>query len=221
MENAPLPLTATEETLKEFIANHVKKAGKAFYEGKYTSDLDEWIREAGERAHALHMALKLRGHEPKHHRYMVENRGMPSDNPHFYMHFHPLEDLLKFLHDPHANDDPEDQTIGEEFTFAVYSKRWGREDTYRITRTELGWDVRHLMIGGPCDKGGRPFLFDNFRQDAIQYPSDLSGWLEWLWNKAADEGLPSDIVQSSLQELAEWVTTVEAHRPTGQVWQGY
>jgi hypothetical protein len=37
---------------------------------------------------------------------MIKNRQSQPDEPHFYMHYHPIEDLLKFLDDPHANDDP-------------------------------------------------------------------------------------------------------------------
>jgi hypothetical protein len=216
-----IELTSDEQKLREYIQERVTQAGMAFHEGRLGRDLDKWILEAGEKAHELHLSLKARGHEPKHHAYMIENREMPADHPDFYMHFHPLEDLLKFLNDPHANDDPEDQTLGVEFKFSVYSKRWGRDDTYRITRTEVGWDVRHIMIGGPCDKEGRPFLFENFRQDHIQHPSGLGGWLEWLWDQASEQGLSHEAVQQALQELADWVSTVERSRPTGDVWFGY
>ena len=216
-----IELNAQEATLKDEIQKLVRALQTAFGEARIGQQVNDWIVEAGEKAHKLHMLLKERGLEPRHHKYMVENREMPADHPEFYMHFHPLEDLLKYLHDPHANDDPVDQTIGEEFTFAVYSNRWGRNDTYRITRTEVGWDVQHLMIGGPCDKGGKPFLYQNFRQDQIQHPSDLSGWMEWLWEQAEDEGLSKEQVQGALQELADWVSTVERSRPSGDIWFGY
>jgi hypothetical protein len=152
---------------------------------------------------------------------MIENREMQPDNPDFYLHFHPLQDLLKFLEDEHANDDPEDQTIGTEFNFRVFSRRWGHDDTYKVTRTKDGWNIYHAAIGGPCDKGGQPFLFKNFHQDSIQYPAKLDGWMEWLWNQAAEKGLTAEQVQAALQELADWVSQTEKSAPSSDVWEGY
>ncbi len=179
------------------------------------------IEDAGERSHQLHMLLKARGMEPRHHAYMIKNREMQPDAPDFYMHFHPIEDLLKFLEDEHANDDAVDQTIGIEFTFRVFSRRWDHEDTYTVKRTKEGWDINHSAIGGPCDKGGHPFLFRNFRQDSIQFPAKLDGWMEWLWKQAAEKGLAEAQVQTALQELADWVSQTEQSTPDGGVWEGY
>jgi hypothetical protein len=216
-----IELTQEEQKLRDYIQERMTKADKAFHEGRFGNDLNQWILEAGDKAHELHLSLKEHGHEPRHHAYMIENREMPADDPEFYMHYHPLEDLLKFLDNPHANDDPIDRTLDADFTFRVYSNRWGRDDTYRLKRTETGWEVEHLLIGGPCDKGGKPFLYQNFRQDHIQHPAELSGWMEWLWEKAAEQGLPHETVQESLQELADWVSEVERSRPSGDIWLGY
>jgi hypothetical protein len=152
---------------------------------------------------------------------MIKNRELPSDHPDFYMHFHPLEDLLKFLEDEHANDDPQDQTIGVTFTFRVFSNRWGHDDTYKVQRTKDGWHVAHLMINGPCDRGGHLILFQNFRQDSIHYPEGLDGWMEWLWTQAAENGLSETQVQAALQQLADWVSNTEKNRPSGGIWSGY
>ncbi|MBT4288918.1 MAG: hypothetical protein HOD92_16450, partial [Deltaproteobacteria bacterium] len=101
----------------------------------------------------LHKLVK-----PKHHKYMIENRGYDPDNPEFYNHIHPIEDLIAFIDDPNANDDPEDVTIDHEFKFPVYTRRWGHEDFYKVVRTSSGWNIGHLRIKGDCDKGGRPAL---------------------------------------------------------------
>lgn len=216
-----IELEPKEEQLRAEIEERVTKARQAFDEGRIGSDVQGWITDAGRKAHALHVALRSRGHEPRHHAYMIKNRGLPADHQEFYMHFHPLEDLLKFLDDEHANDDPEDQTIGADFTFRVFSKRWGHDDTYRLQRTANGWTVAHLMINGPCDKGGRPFLFENLRHDSIHFPAGLEGWMEWLWDQAASQGLDQQKVQAALQQLAEWVSTTEQNAPSGGVWEGY
>jgi hypothetical protein len=216
-----ITLNTAEQKLRDEIKTRVDKARAAFAHGQIDDDLNNWIAEAGQSARKLHALLKKRGNEPKHHSYMIKNRGMPPTDPDFYMHFHPLEDLLKFLDDEHANDDPVDATIGAAFTFSVFSKRWGHNDNYRIKRTEDGWTITHLIIGGPCDKGGRPFLFENLRHDSIHYPEGLDGWMEWLWEQASSKGLSKAEVQKALQNLADWVSQTEKSAPSGGVWEGY
>jgi hypothetical protein len=61
----------------------------------------------------------------------------------------------------------------------------------------------------------------NFRQDSIQYPVGLEGWMEWLWNQASEKGLTQPQVQAALQELADWVSHTEQNVPSGGVWKGY
>jgi len=216
-----IELTPEELQLQIAVVEKVKEIRKALADHGLSVDYTELVDIMGSKAHALHMLLKGRGLEPKHHGYMIENRGMPSDSPEFYEHVHPVEDLLAFLENPHANDDPVDQTIGEEFEFSVYSRRWGHNDVYAVTRTEYGWEVNHLAIGGPCDKGARPFLFENLRHDSIQYPNGLGGWFEWLWDQAESKGLSKEQVQEALHELAAWVSETEHNVPTGDAWRGY
>lgn len=216
-----IKLYAHEKKIRDEIVERMDKARKAMAESRIDDQVRTWIMEAGKLAHELHKQLKIRGHEPQHHKYMIKNRGMNPNNPEFYMHFHPIEDLLKFLDDEHANDDPEDQTIGAKFTFKVFSNRFSHEDTYAVERTELGWKIVNIAIGGPCDKGGNPFLYMNFRQDSIQYPAGLEGWMEWLWKQAAEEGLTQKQVQDGLNQLADWVSKTEKNTPKGGVWKGY
>lgn len=216
-----IQLQPNELTLRGEIEERIKKVRKAFAETRLGGDVSDWIAEAGERAHKLHLLLKARGLEPKHHGYMIKNRELQPDDPEFYMHFHPIEDLLKFLDDEHANDDPVDQTIGVDFTFRVFSNRWGHDDAYRVKRTEDGWIISHIAIGGPCDKAGRPFLFENLRHDSIHFPDGLDGWMEWLWSQAASRGLTQNEVQTALQELADWVSITEKNAPSGGIWEGY
>lgn len=221
---APLSLTPDEVELREEIESWVKQVRSFFSmenRGLPESDFNEAESRMGDLAHRLHMLLKKRGLEPRHHRYMVKNRGMQPDDPEFYKHIHPTEDLLKFLDDPSANDDPEDQTIGETFEFRVYSRRWGHEDTYRLTRTGEGWRIRFMEPPLDCDKGGRPYVFQQLDHDSIVYPRDLDGFFEWLWERAREKGLSKERVQEAITQLADWVSQTERSVPGGDVWRGY
>ena len=177
------------------------------------------LREMRDLAVRLHNSLRDHGHNPVHHGYMIENRGVQPDDPEFYFHIHPIEDLIRFTHDPHANDDPADITIDVEFTFRVFSRRWGHEDPYRITRTASGWYLKGLSEG-PCDKAGHPVLWAALRHDSIQYPRDTGDWLEWLWEKAKDQGLSREQVQQGLDDVAQWVNLTERSTPAEGVWKG-
>lgn len=178
------------------------------------------LKELGEKGHALHKSLTARGHEPKQRRHMIEGRGMQPDHPEFYQHIHPAQALLEFIDDPDAAGDPPDLTIGAEFQFRVFSRRWRRHDTYRVTRTAGGWNIRHMTIGGDGNKRGEPALFASFRQDSIQYPRGIGDYFEWLWDQARDQGLDAAAVQAALDRLAEWVSTTEQAAPSDGLFSG-
>jgi len=157
---------------------------------------------------------------PRHHKYMIKNRGVEPDNPSFYNHIHPIEDLLKFIDDPTANDDPEDQTIDHVFDLTVFSRRWGHDDTYKLKRTKRGWHVSYIAIAGGCDKRGNPYLYKNLNQDSINYPKDLPGYLEWLWDQSEEKGLSHQEVQEALNKLGKWISVCEQNSPD-DIWRGY
>lgn len=163
-------------------------------------------------AHELHMSLEPK---PKHHRYMIENRGMESTDQEFYYHIHPVEDLLKYLDDTEANNDPEDQTLDQEFKLDVYSRRWGHKDRYHLIRNKEGWDISFNSNKGQCDKSGDPTLYKILEHDFINYPHDLKGYLEFLWNKANKSGLSYDEVQQALDSIGEWISNCEISTPDG------
>lgn len=216
-----IELTAAEQELQTRIEQSVQLIKSKLKDSTVDEEVLLMIEEMGKNAHTLHMSLKKRRKEPKHHKYMIENRGVKPTNPQFYMHIHPVEDLLSYIENVNANDDPEDITIGLEFDFRVYSRRWGHKDTYLLRRTKEGWELAFGLTSGPCNKGGHPYLYERFDQDSIQYPVNIDGWLEWLWERAASNGLSQKQIQSALNELAEWVSITESSAPSGDIWVGY
>lgn len=112
----PVNLTAEQKVLKDRLYEMNQKLWEILKDRRKPTDYEAMqplYHEMAETAHELHMSLKDSGNEPKHHKYMLENRGVPVEDIEFYNHIHPVDDLLKFIDDINANDDPEDTTIGK------------------------------------------------------------------------------------------------------------
>jgi len=102
-----------------------------------------------------------------------------------------------------------------EYTFSVYSRRWGHRDTYRMNPTATGWDFGFITGSGHCDKFGEPCLYQNLDHDSIHYPEALPGYLGWLWDRINSAGMGQIEIQTALDQLAEWVSVCEQSSPTG------
>jgi len=184
------------------------------------ADRKKKLDELRDLALKLHKSLAEAGHEPRHHRYMIENRGCQPTDPEFYRNIHAVQDLLKFTRDPHANDDPQDQTMGHDFEMSIYSRRWDHEDRYPLKRTADGWFLTVDIYTGQCDKGGRPHLIDALKHDSVHFPRDISDWFEWLWDQAKSKGLTHTEVQTAIDHVAEWINATERGTPCTGVWEG-
>lgn len=220
----PVSLTSKQKALASVVQEKLGAALNKLLDLHRPLDAGE-LDSLGEDAAKLHASLKASGVIVRHHKYMVENRGLSPDDPDFYKHIHPVQDLIKFLKNQSANDDPEDQTLGHEFSVEIYSRRWGHMDTYRFIRTPSGWTIKqlhHVDVGRDGLVGGKPGtgLFDFLDHDSINYPEELPGYLEWLWVRAAEDGLSAAKVQTALKQLAAWVSTVELRSPVG-IFRGY
>jgi len=206
-------LNEHQKELRFIVENNLKKLRDDIREGNKLpyDEIQIIYKTMAKAAHELHMSLDPK---PKHHRYMIENRGVQSDHPDFYNHIHPTEDLIDYLDDIHANDDPVDQTLNKSFKFSVYSRRWGHEDTYTITRNKDGWYVSFHDEGQGNNKAA-PILYNVLNHDSINYPEELPGYMEWLWLQAEEQGLSYDQVQYALNQLAEWINICEKNSPDG------
>lgn len=106
----------------------------------------------------------------------------------------------------------------KDLKFTVYNNRRSCDLTYRINKTDSGWHISHIAINGNCNPDGTPYLYNNFKQDNINYPSGLANSLSWLWEQINSQKVKRDEAQEKLQELADWVTTCEKSQP---LWEGW
>ncbi|MCK4403662.1 MAG: hypothetical protein KAW02_01105 [candidate division Zixibacteria bacterium] len=102
----------------------------------------------------------------------------------------------------------------------VYCRRFGRNEIYQIERTPNGWRFKHMATEGDCDKSGRPHLFKDLEHDYINYPEDLGGYMECLWDKAQAQSMNDDQIQEQLDILGSWIQQVEKLSPKG-IWSDY
>ncbi len=216
---APVLLNGSEKELKRQLEQYsrqvwsiIEREADNDYDLNYIQKLYE---DMASTANNLHMSLENRGIHVKHHKYMLENRGCSPREIKFYEHIHPVDDLLDFLEDQNANDDPEDVTINVEFTMKIYSRRWGHDDLYEITRTSDGWFLKALTFNGPCGKDASPVLYKSLDHDGICYPKQIGSFFEWLWEKANEDGLSKKEVQHEIDNLGKWISQCEKKVPRG------
>jgi len=95
----------------------------------------------------------------------------------------------------------------------IYSRRWGHNERYTVNRTQTGWDVSHVAIGGSCDKRGVPYLFDNLNHDSINYPESLGEYMEWLWDQS--QNMTPALIQPVLDQIGIWIQETEKASPDG------
>ena len=211
-----IQLTQKEKEIFDRLKFNVEKCRKHFEEYTVPKTISSIITESAKLCVKLHMSLKKRGVPPIHSKYMIKNRGtLTSESFEFYNHFHPQEDLLKFIQNPMSNriGIKPDVTMGLEFKFKVYSKRWGHYDTYNLKRNADGWYVSFITIKGQCDFNGEPYLYKNFDQDWIAHPKEeVKSLLSSIWTRA-EEGASKETVQGYLDEVAEYVSTCEKEKP--------
>ena len=182
--------------------------------------LNKLYSDMAHTAHELHISLEKSGYKVKHHKYMLENRGCSPEDERFYEHVHPVQDLLKFTEDVHANDDPEDKTIGDTFTMKVYTRRWWHYEYYLITRTKKGWDIQAVAKSYTCRKDASQGLNKLLEHDSVCYPKQINEFFKWLWDRAAEDGLTKAEVQKAITQLGKWISECEMSAPRDGVFEG-
>lgn len=215
----PIVLVGDEKALFNEIEKNLSVLRDEFknkFTGSNLGHIRNLIQQNAHKCLELHKKLKHRGHSPVHSKYMLRNRRVStSESFEFYNHFHPQEDLIRFIQNPGANTSTTnkiDTTLNEEFKFCVYSQRFGHKDTYILTRNIDGWDLKFLSHCGQCSPDGDPYLYKNLEHDFISHPSSLPSYMESIWRRA-DQGASKDEVQKWLTQVAEWLNACEKDKP--------
>ncbi len=158
-------------------------------------------------------------------KYLLYNREMDPETNTLAFYDHP--DCLNALMDDLRGDgltlsNAGDDTLDKAMPFKVFTRRWGHNDTYRITRTVDGWNCSHIAINGSCDTEGKPYLYSNLDQDGVFYPEEgIKYAMSRLWEDADDGIIDFQELSDRLQQIADWISNVEKAVGTQPEWVGY
>ena len=104
------------------------------------------------------------------------------------------------------------------FNLKVFDNRHGFYQTYRLKKIDTGWHVAHHSISGNCEPDGKLYLYSNFDQDEISYPSDIGDYLEHLWGLINEDAITHEDAQKKMNEISEWLIKCEQAVPK---WEDY
>lgn len=130
----------------------------------------------------------------------------------YYKDYYTLSDLYKWVR---VEDKWEPSLLGDcnldiEMEFPVYTRRWGHEDYYRISRTTTGWYINFLSINGDSEKDGTGKIFANLKHDGVLFPEeDIKNAFSVLWDDADRREMPISELKRKLQDIASWISGVE------------
>jgi hypothetical protein len=95
-------ITDSQRRALEVIRTETVSIKTRFHDGEKVASS---IGDTAGRAHALYMELVQQGEVLQFSRTMLENRGIPPENPEFFRHLHALEDFVKLF--PEGDDGTE------------------------------------------------------------------------------------------------------------------
>ena len=196
----PLVLTPNEKLLYEELSDYARLLKNPGY-----TDSSALIKDLSRKAHELHMSLKMHGHEPVYHGFILKNRGLLPDEAAFFNHIHPIEDLLAFIQNPDANDEEENLSAGAVFKFPVYNSRQRSYIRYAVIYAESGWMADY-------GERKRVELLEALSSAHISYPVTVGVMLEEI-RAAAAEGAARKEIQGALNEISEWISKCERLKP--------
>jgi len=199
-----------------------------FYE---MSERDPYGRNWGQQYEEIFEKLKKIipiihwGRLPIFNRYLLYNRNVNPENNMVEFYDHP--DCLTALLNEIKNkgivlSNSSDASLNKKMNFEVYTRRWGHKDIYTIERTVDGWDCRHISINGKCKKNGEGSLFLNLEHDGVFFPKEGVAYaMQTLWDDADDGKIDFDELSDRMQQVADWISTVEKSVNAQPEWVNY
>jgi len=103
--------------------------------------------------------------------------------------------------------------MSKTYEMSVYTRRWGHPDVYHIQKNPEGWNVTHMMVGGPGDKTGFPGLKRCMEQDSVNYPAGITDYFEKIWDLLESKEIDEAKAQEYFNQLGNWISICEKNTP--------
>ena len=165
------------------------------------------------------------GKLPIFNRYLIYNRKHDPEMEmiEFYNHIDCLNALLSELRNNGIKlSNESDKSLNRDVQFKVYTRRWRHEVNYIIKRTVDGWYCSHIAINGKCKKDGTGGLISNLNHDCVFFPEDgVKYAMQKLWEDADDGRIDFDELSNRIQQIANWISTVEKSICSQPEWVNY
>ena len=195
----PLVLSLNEK----FLYDELSAGIRGLQDSRY-SEQEAILKELAPKARELHMSLKAHGHEPVYHGFILKNREISPEETVFFIHIHPIEDLLAFIRNPESNNELAFLPDRIGYSFPVFVRKRRRTVNYRIVCTETCWRVN--------DGDDRDGLMEILSNEDVSYPITVEAMLENI-RGAAEGGITKKDIQDALLKIAEWISACEKSRP--------
>lgn len=188
---------------------------------RYRSFYSEQYREIFEKMKKL-LPLLHWGNIPIFNKYLLFNRGLfpEVDIIKFYDNIDCLNALLaEIKREGIILSNKSDLSLNREMKFIVYTRLYAHKEIYIIKRTFDGWLINS---NGICEKNGTGALFDSLEHDGVFFPEEgVKSALNKLWNDADEGVIDYEELSIRLQEVADWISSVEKAVGTQPLWVNY
>lgn len=103
-----------------------------------------------------------------------------------------------------------DRCLGKTFKLSISDICLNTYLIICIKKEESGWflyidDSKSTEKGFKCNKSCEPKLYEILDIYGINYPNDLKGYFEWLWNASTVYNLGVEQVKEEFYELSKWI----------------
>lgn len=162
------------------------------------------------------------GNIPIFNKYLLFNRRLDPevDTIKFYDNIDCLNALLtEIKKEGIVLSNKSDLSLNKKIKLLIYTRRYSHEDIYVIKRTIDGWIINS---DGICKKDGTGALFDSLKNDGVFFPEEgVKYALIKLWEEADEGIIDYETLSIRLQEVANWISSVEKSIETQPSWVHY
>ena len=224
LEKVFLSRTIIKDSLCAAEADFIRIYGR-YYEdikrNRYKNFYSEEYRDILKKIECI-LPLLHWGNMPIFNKYLLFNRRLDPevDTIKFYDNIDCLNALLtEIKKEGIILSNKSDLSLNREMKFIVYTRRYAHEEIYIIKRTFDGWLINS---NGICEKNGTGALFDSFEHDGVFFPEEgVKSALNKLWDDADEGVIDYEVLSIRLQEVADWISSVEKAVGTQPLWVNY